>query len=387
VSSTRDPHGAESPRSQPDSELAKLRKEVDELKIVLGRSASRIHKLEAELDTTRSQVAWFHRQLFGQKAERVRPEDLESAWHAFLKEQEASVRGSASGSIPEITELSSVQLLLGFVDPTRLDQPASALEQMHPDAEEGLPSAAGAESPPASTKKKGHGRNRVPPTLREETIIIEPDHVPDGARRVGAEIAYRVGIRRAEMVRYAIVRPKYARDDEDETSTKITIAEPPHEMIPRGVLAPSGLAHVIASKFDRHVPYHRLQRFFVESGYRLPVSTLSGVAIRAAPLATTLVDAMKAHAQQVAPYLAIDATGALLQRPERCLRGHVWLRYVEDVCVLVSFTKTSIRWRFRSATLKQGLVPASHLKPEFRIRLLANLGGTCNEKVAPSQAA
>jgi hypothetical protein len=69
------------------------------------------------------------------------------------------------------------------------------------------------------------------------------------------------------------------------------------------------------------------------------VSTLSGVAIRAAPLAEDLVRAMRAYAKQMAPYLAIDATGALLQQPEECLRGHVWVRYIESVCVLISFSR------------------------------------------------
>jgi hypothetical protein len=128
-------------------------------------------------------------------------------------------------------------------------------------------------------------------------------------------------------------------DDEDQTTTMVT-AEPPHEMIPRGLFAPSGLAHIIASKWDRHVPYNRLARFFREQGYRIPVSTLSGVAIRAAPLARSLVAAMETHARSVAPYLAIDATGAMMQQPEVCLRGHVWLRYIEATCVLVSFTET-----------------------------------------------
>jgi transposase len=172
--------------------------------------------------------------------------------------------------------------------------------------------------------------------LREETIMLEPENVPAGAHRVGSEVSYRVGIRRAELIRYAIVRPKYQVAGKAEPEI---IADRPDEMIVRGVLAPDALAHVIASKWDRHVPFHRLTHFFAESGYELPVSTLSGISIRAAPLAGMLVAAMKEYAQKVAPYLAIDATGVLLQRPETCLRGHIWLRYIEDVCVLVSFTK------------------------------------------------
>ena len=304
-------------------------KQVGELKNAVGRAMSRIQKLETELDTARAQVAWFHQQLFGQKSDRIRAEDLQTAWLAYLKEQEAAARGPQSLT-PSLTDLSSVQLLLEFLHPGAPELPPIPSE---PATSEGV------EPPPTPPKRRGHGRKRVPPTLREETIVIEPDHVPDGASQVGAEVTYRVGIRRAELIRYAIVRPKYASEDEAEVATQMIVAEPPHEMIPRGLLTPSGLAHVIASKWDRHVPYNRLSRFFEGAGYELPVSTLSGVAMRAAPLAEELVRAMTAYAKQMAPYLAIDATGALLQQREECLRGHVWVRYVESICVLISFSR------------------------------------------------
>jgi transposase len=336
--SDRDRRGDESVAGDPQpAEVDRLRKEVEVLKLGLGRAAARIQKLETELDAARAQVAWFHRQLFGQKKERARVEELESAFQAFLREQEAKARGLPTASAPLSAEL-SVQILLSFMDPSARDRSSPEADE----TKESTPETATASSPaapPASTKKKGHGRNRVPATLREETIVIEPDKIPEGARRIGADTVYRVGIQRAEMIRYAIVRPKYAENDEDETSTKVTVAEMPHEMITKGLFTPSGLAHIIADKWDRHVPWNRMARFFGTSGYQIPVSTLCGVSIRAAPLAMTLVEAMKAYAKEVAPYMAIDATGVMLLRKEVCLRGHAWVQFIEKVGVFVSFTK------------------------------------------------
>src|SRR5579864_7805487 len=112
---SRDQRGGESAVDDPkDSELERLRKEVEELKVVLGRASARIQKLGAELDTAQAQVAWFHRQVFGQKAEHGRFEELEAAWHAYLKEQEAKVRGVPPTDVRSTADLSSVQLLLGF---------------------------------------------------------------------------------------------------------------------------------------------------------------------------------------------------------------------------------------------------------------------------------
>jgi transposase len=333
MSSPQDEHGraaGSAPASADD-----LSKKVAQLTTAMGRAMSRIQKLETELNDARAQVAWFHRQIFGQKSDRIRPEDLQSAWLAYQKEQEAKARGLQPLTSPSLTDLPSVQFLLDFIEVRAPESPSGPVDAPAPAPAIGD----GAELPPVPPKPRGHGRKRVPPTLREETIVIQPDHIPEGANQVGAEVSYRVGIRRAEMVRYAIVRPKYEIEDEASATTAIVVAEPPHEMIPKGLLTPSGLAHVIASKWDRHVPYNRLARFFEGAGYRLSVSTLSGVAIRSAPLAKDLVDVMTAHAKAMAAYLAIDATGVLLQQPEVCLHGHVWVRYIEGVCVLVSFSR------------------------------------------------
>lgn len=322
VSSPRDEREPKPAPPTPDKELVELRKQLETVERSRARFAERAQRLKADLDAARAQVAWFHRQLFGQKAERVSPAELETAFLEYLKEQEAQARGDAiDDHDPVEVELASVQLLMEFGAPLVPDEQEARTEtdQTAEDAEESPTEDAEESSdspPPEKKKKKGHGRNRIPPTLREETIVIEPDTIPEGARQTGAEVSYRVGMRRPELVRFAIVRPKYEVDADEKGVSKIVVAEPPHEMIPRGLFAPSGLAHIIANRHDRSVPYNRMERFFANSGYRIPVSTLSGVAIRAAPLAKDLVEAMKIYAQEVAPYLAIDATGVLLQQPE-----------------------------------------------------------------------
>lgn len=342
---TRNQQQNETSSSSTD-ELALLRKENDELKVVLGRATAKLIKLASELDAARAQVAWFHRQLFGQKAERS-PPDLQAAFNAFVKEQEAKARDAVPPSQQPQPALASLQLLLGLGDIPAArsdDAPATPPQDTQNEAASGQdaspPSTPG---PPPSPppKRKGHGRKTLPETLRQESIVLEPEpgEVPDGARMMGAEVSYRFGIRPAEFVRIAVVRPQYAVET-DDGHTKVITADPPAEMIPRGIFAPSGLAHILAAKWDRHVPYNRLGRFFPEGGEYLSTSTLSGVGIRAMPLAKTLVEAIERYAKTIAPYLGIDPTSVLLQHPDRCVRGHAWVRYVENVCVLVSFTRT-----------------------------------------------
>ena len=343
MSSPRDEREPQSAPSDVDKALAELRKKLGQVETSRARFAARTEKLQAELNAARAQVAWFHRQLFGQKAERISPAEIEAEFRQYLAEQELQANNEETRPAPVIEdELTSVQLLmdLGVPGPETPQARRGADETAKRHTITPSRDADDAPKPPPEKKKrKGHGRKKVPPTLREETVVIEPEVIPEGARQVGAEVSYRVGMRRPELVRFAIVRPKYAVDDDETATSKIVVAEPPHEMIPRGLFAPSGLAHIIANRHDRSVPFNRMKRFFADSGYEIPVSTLSGVAMRAVPLVKDLLQAMKAYAQDVAPYLAIDATGVLLQQPERCLRGHVWLRYIENVCVLVSFTE------------------------------------------------
>jgi hypothetical protein len=55
VSSTRDTAPPDSTARAQDDELARARREIDELKVLLGRATVRIMKLEKELEASRAQ--------------------------------------------------------------------------------------------------------------------------------------------------------------------------------------------------------------------------------------------------------------------------------------------------------------------------------------------
>lgn len=77
----------------PSSSLAggaQLQEKIRSLEDQLSRALLRG---ETQLQHARAQVAWFHRVLFGQKAERVDRDALERGWREFLEEQERTARG------------------------------------------------------------------------------------------------------------------------------------------------------------------------------------------------------------------------------------------------------------------------------------------------------
>lgn len=336
--------GAEPTTSCAPSEVEQLRAKVSALEEQLGRAHLRNQKLETQLAQARAQVAWFHKTLFGQKAERVDPVEVERAWMRFLEDQERTAQGTSV--MTEVSAAKSMQLLLllGGTTPEvndALDALASA--GISVDGETASMNTSSSTPPDHRKKPKRdrHGRKRLPETLRRETIVLAPDlgAFAGDARYVETDVSYRIGVRPAEVYAIAIERPRYSIELVNGR-TKSAVAEPPAEMIERGLLAPSALAHVLAMKWERHVPWSRLALFFGEHGYEIPKSTLAGVSIRAEPLAKSLVDAITDHAKKVAPYLAIDATGARLQSKDRCAHGHTWMRFIENIGVLVSFTTT-----------------------------------------------
>jgi transposase len=300
-----------------------------ELEQKLARALARIAALETQLASSRSQVAWLSRQVFGRKRDPLDRDALEKEWLRFLKSEERKARGQApleprEDPLPLVLEA----LVPSFVDPPDAPKGSPAPETDAPP----VPPA-----PPPKRKRHAHGRGR--PEIAAPRWILEPEQVPEGARRVGEETSVRWAYQRARLVPLLIVRPRYLSDDEyGETHT--TIARPPKEMMARASLAPSALAFLLASRFRWQLPWNRLEAQCASLGQPLARSTMSGVAIRAAPLAKKLVETMERDAKLRARSVGIDASGVLLRDGPEPGRGHVWIRFVEGIAVFANFTKT-----------------------------------------------
>jgi hypothetical protein len=107
---------------------------------------------------------------------------------------------------------------------------------------------------------------------------------------------------------------------------------------------------VITQKFCDHAPLNRQQEIFKRQGVHLPRSTLANLVQGGTSLLRCVTDAMWQHARDNAAWLAIDATGVLVQAAEQCRRGHFWVVIAERDHVL-----------FRYTTKHNGSVPADML--------------------------
>lgn len=212
-----------------------------------------------------------------------------------------------------------------------------------------------------------HRRDRKPTgrrTAQQDVLKVTLELLPDEVKRLGTEAFERIGQecsttierRKSALCEVTVVRPKFrAKTKEAEAAVKeqraahaslpeqepqawIATAPPPELPIERGIAGPGLLANVIVRRFDDHLPYNRLENVYEREGMRLGRSTLYGWLDALRGLFAPLIAAILGDAR-TAPYLCIDATGVLVQAPEKCSRGHFWVLVVPGRHVIFAFSR------------------------------------------------
>ena len=112
---------------------------------------------------------------------------------------------------------------------------------------------------------------------------------------------------------------------------RVIVAPLPEHPIARCLAGPALLAQVIVSRFADHLPYHRLAKRYAREGVALADSTMCGWMEPCATLLGRVVDAMLADAIANAPWIGIDPTGVLVQKKEKCRRGHFWVMVAAQI--------------------------------------------------------
>jgi transposase len=193
----------------------------------------------------------------------------------------------------------------------------------------------------AHERAKPTGRKPLPESLpRVEIEITPPEVLKAGTaqfERIGEDVSEVVERRRASVVVVRTVRPKFvpkgqARGDE----THVLQGEPLALPIPKGLAGPSLLADTIVKRWADHTPLHRMERIFGRDGLELARQTICGWHLDLSTLVAPLVEAMWKDAL-AAPYLCVDATGVLVQHPEKCKRGHFFVVASPERHVLFAF--------------------------------------------------
>jgi len=121
--------------------------------------------------------------------------------------------------------------------------------------------------------KKGKAvRAPIPAHLPRQTEVIEPENIPEGAKKIGEEVTEILEMNPGKLYVRQIVRPKYAMPEDEG----VVIGSLPSLPIPKSNAGASLLAHILISKFTDHLPFYRIRQQFKRQGLDVAESTLCG---------------------------------------------------------------------------------------------------------------
>ena len=201
-----------------------------------------LRQQQQKIDTLLAQIAWFNRQFFGRKSEKL----------AYLDPNQ----------------------------PSLFDAPISAQQQE--EALEAARVAAEKEIMEAEVRKKKERRNRkLLDSLPVVEVVIEPENVdPQIYKRIGEERTRTLEFEPGKLYVKEIVRPKYGLRDNlslpAEGQSGVLIAPLPLLPIYKGLPGASMLTEVLLQKYEYHVPFYRQVRQFRHLGIKISENTLNG---------------------------------------------------------------------------------------------------------------
>lgn len=280
--------------------------------------AARVRELEAQLVGAKTLVAQLEKER-AKLAEVTAERDRLRRAYTLLLEQHELLRRRLFVAKAERVDVT--QLELEFAETkAKLDALAKQLgmELKGPPwpppesplaSQEGAPPPGGAGAPKGSSSTKSKGRRNLRlEDIKEETRIELTDPTLDSTWKfIGFEDSYRYGYRRGCAVRVVLARAKYKKivDDgneaeNEEPAVEIVTVKKPKELVERGLLAPSLIAHMLVAKYRFGIPFHRLVEMLRAQGVRLDDGTMCRYAEDVGATLGCIVDAMAKESKETA---------------------------------------------------------------------------------------
>lgn len=195
----------------------------------------------------------------------------------------------------------------------------------------------------AASSRPGHGRRKLPDTLKTVEVIHDLTETEKAAMG-GAENLVCIGQEETEQVewepsclyRILHIQKKYARQVQLPESglslseKNVILARKPPQPIEGGLPGPNLLAQVATCKFMDHIPLYRFERISERSGWKIPRSTTCDWLAQAARLLAPLYEQMKEELLR-SRVVHLDDTPINVQDPEtgQLSRAFFWT-YVGD---------------------------------------------------------
>jgi transposase len=194
-------------------------------------------KLETEVEALKQRIAWFERQMFGQKSERF---------------------------IPTEDVLGQLNLAFDAEHAQAVDESVRQVIEAHE------------RKVPQKKENEHQGRLPIPAHIPRVEEVIEPKEDVSGMKRIGADVTEVLEYDPGKVWVRRIVRPKYARVEINEEADQSQIVQAPAKYLPfgRSKAGVSLIVHILISKYVEHLPLHRLIARFARSGLNIPPATI-----------------------------------------------------------------------------------------------------------------
>ena len=238
-----------------------------------AKQAEQMTDLQQKIDKLLSQIAWFTRQFYGRKSEKL----------SRLDPNQLNLFETLEDEKKHLEEIEAERI--------------EAEKQI----EENI-----------SSRKKTRSNRKLLEGLPVIEVIIEPEDVDkDKYKRIGEERTRTLEFEPGKLYVKEIVRPKYGLKDNLTPATKevpaVLIAPLPLLPIYKGLPGASLLSEIMLGKYEYHLPFYRQVKQFHHLGVKIPSNTLSGWFKPTCELLTPLYKVLKEEVLNT-DYIQVDET-------------------------------------------------------------------------------
>jgi len=256
---------------------------LEQLQNRIADLQSSIENRDQQINYLEEQLAWFKRQIFGKRSERV------------------------------ASNLNNQQLTLeGFDNIAGVEQKETVASHTH-----------------SKPNRKGQDAITLSPDLPVQTTIIDiPEYqkidVETGTPlvQIGVDTTHKLAHEPGSYYIKEIIRPKYAHPQKEEAG--ITQAALPESLLSKCQADDSLLAEIATKKFGDHLPLYRIAEIMGRDGVQISRKLLSQWMVRCGRALKPLYEVMLAEILQNGN-IFIDETPVKLQEVGKCKTAYVWV--------------------------------------------------------------
>ena len=308
--------------SELPGQLAQLRarnRELEEQNARLHAELALKEGVEAQLQEALLELAELKRQLFGERSDRLTPEE-----EAQMAEVAADLQEEAAQEPP-------------------------VSDQVLEDQDEQESEKGGQSTDALNRRRPPRRRHPLPEHLERQTVILEPkglgpcEHCGRPLSCIGQEVSEELEYIPAKVIVRRTVRPKYACRC---GCGGVQVAPLPPRLVPQSKLGLGLAVYLLLARFDDHVAYYTLERIFRERHQvviprQQMVQWVEQIAFLLQPLCNLMFERMK-----LSGYLQVDETPVKVMDPEvkgKCARGYLWFYALPGGDVYLDFQTTRSR--------------------------------------------